>query len=161
MRSEDPVHPSRLMPESTPASRAALAAAVHSARAAYSQANPASRQQIAAASAFLPGGNTRSVLHYAPFPLVMERAADCRLWDLDGHEYFDFLGEFTAGLYGHSNGIVRGAVTAALGKGVKGLKIGIPKEYRVDGMDARIAALWDEGAAWMKEAGAELVEPLL
>ena len=47
---------------------------------------------------------------------------------------------------------------AALDKGVKGLKIGIPKEYRVDGMDPRIAALWDEGAAWMKEAGAELVE---
>jgi glutamate-1-semialdehyde 2,1-aminomutase len=118
MRSEDPVHPSRLMPESTPASRAALAAAVHSARAAYSQANPASRQQIAAASAFLPGGNTRSVLHYAPFPLVMEQGAGCRLWDLDGHEYLDFLGEFTAGLYGHSNDIVRGAVTSALGAGV-------------------------------------------
>jgi aspartyl-tRNA(Asn)/glutamyl-tRNA(Gln) amidotransferase subunit A len=47
---------------------------------------------------------------------------------------------------------------AALGQGVKGMRIGIPKEYRVDGMDADIAALWDHGAAWLKDAGAELVE---
>jgi len=118
MQSENRPHPSRSTPESAPASTATLAAAVHFARSAYSEANPASRQQIAAASAYLPGGNTRSVLHYPPFPLVMERAAGCRLWDLDGHEYLDFLGEFTAGLYGHSNEIVRDAVTSALGKGV-------------------------------------------
>ena len=47
---------------------------------------------------------------------------------------------------------------AALGKGVKGLRIGIPKEYRIDGTDPRIAALWDQGAAWLTDAGAELVE---
>lgn len=47
---------------------------------------------------------------------------------------------------------------AALGQSVKGLRIGIPKEYRVDGMAGEIAALWDRGAAWLKEAGAELVE---
>jgi aspartyl-tRNA(Asn)/glutamyl-tRNA(Gln) amidotransferase subunit A len=47
---------------------------------------------------------------------------------------------------------------AALGKSVKGLRIGVPKEYRVDGMAAEITALWDQGAAWLKEAGAELVE---
>jgi aspartyl-tRNA(Asn)/glutamyl-tRNA(Gln) amidotransferase subunit A len=47
---------------------------------------------------------------------------------------------------------------AALGQSVKGLRIGIPKEYRVEGMAAEIASLWDQGAAWLKEAGAELVE---
>jgi glutamate-1-semialdehyde 2,1-aminomutase len=123
MQSIDRVQPPRPQPESTPTARATLAAAVHAARSAYAEANPASREQIAAASAFLPGGNTRSVLHYAPFPLVMERAADCRLWDLDGHEYVDYLGEFTAGLYGHSNAIVRGAVASALDQGVN---IGAP-----------------------------------
>jgi glutamate-1-semialdehyde 2,1-aminomutase len=104
--------------ETSAVSLTALAAAVDSARSAYSQTNPASRQQIADASAFLPGGNTRSVLHYAPFPLVMGRATGCRLWDLDGHEYLDFLGEFTAGLYGHSNETVREAVMLALSQGV-------------------------------------------
>jgi len=104
--------------ETSAVPRAAMVAAVDAARRAYSQANPASRRQIAEASAFLPGGNTRSVLHYAPFPLVMQRATGCRLWDLDGHEYLDFLGEFTAGLYGHSNEIVRSAVSSALSQGV-------------------------------------------
>ena len=47
---------------------------------------------------------------------------------------------------------------AALGQGVKGLKIGIPKEYRVEGMPAEIEALWEEGKAWLKEAGAEIVD---
>src|SRR6195256_858580 len=47
---------------------------------------------------------------------------------------------------------------AAVGKSVKGLRIGIPREYRLDGMPAEIEKLWSEGAAWLKAAGAELVE---
>lgn len=47
---------------------------------------------------------------------------------------------------------------AAVGRSLKGLRIGIPKEYRVDGMPAEIEALWAQGIAWAKEAGAEIVE---
>lgn len=47
---------------------------------------------------------------------------------------------------------------AAIGKSVKGMKIGIPREYRLDGMPAEIEKLWEAGAAWLKAAGAELVE---
>ena len=47
---------------------------------------------------------------------------------------------------------------AALGKSVKGMKIGIPKEYRLDGMPDEIEKLWTEGARWLKSAGAELVD---
>jgi aspartyl-tRNA(Asn)/glutamyl-tRNA(Gln) amidotransferase subunit A len=47
---------------------------------------------------------------------------------------------------------------AAVGRSVKGMKIGIPKEYRLDGMSERIEALWAEGADWLRAAGAELVE---
>src|SRR6266404_5704704 len=43
---------------------------------------------------------------------------------------------------------------AAIGKSIKGMKIGIPKEYRLDGMPAEIEKLWSEGAAWLKAAGA-------
>ena len=46
----------------------------------------------------------------------------------------------------------------ALTGNVKGLRIGIPKEYRVDGMNSEIAALWDKGIAWLKSAGAEVVD---
>jgi aspartyl-tRNA(Asn)/glutamyl-tRNA(Gln) amidotransferase subunit A len=47
---------------------------------------------------------------------------------------------------------------AAIGKSVKGMRIGIPKEYRVDGMPAEIEKLWQQGQDWLKAAGAELVE---
>jgi aspartyl-tRNA(Asn)/glutamyl-tRNA(Gln) amidotransferase subunit A len=47
---------------------------------------------------------------------------------------------------------------AAVSRGVKGLTIGIPKEYRVEGMPAEIQKLWDEGARWLEAAGARIVE---
>jgi aspartyl-tRNA(Asn)/glutamyl-tRNA(Gln) amidotransferase subunit A len=47
---------------------------------------------------------------------------------------------------------------AAIGRSVKGLRIGIPKEYRVPGMPPEIEALWQAGAEWLKSAGAEIVE---
>jgi aspartyl-tRNA(Asn)/glutamyl-tRNA(Gln) amidotransferase subunit A len=50
---------------------------------------------------------------------------------------------------------------AAIGKSVKGMRIGIPKEYRLDGMPAEIEKLWSDGAAWLKAAGAELVDVTL
>ena len=47
---------------------------------------------------------------------------------------------------------------AALGRSVKGMKIGIPKEYRVDGMAPEIDTLWQQGIEWLRAAGAEIVE---
>jgi len=47
---------------------------------------------------------------------------------------------------------------AAIGKSVKGMRIGIPKEYRIDGMSPEIEKLWAQGAEWLKAAGAEIVE---
>jgi aspartyl-tRNA(Asn)/glutamyl-tRNA(Gln) amidotransferase subunit A len=47
---------------------------------------------------------------------------------------------------------------AAVGKSIKGKKIGIPKEYRVEGMAAEIDRLWGQGAKWLEAAGAEIVE---
>jgi aspartyl-tRNA(Asn)/glutamyl-tRNA(Gln) amidotransferase subunit A len=47
---------------------------------------------------------------------------------------------------------------AAIGRSIKGMKVGIPKEYRVDGMPEEIEALWQKGIAWLKEAGAEILD---
>lgn len=47
---------------------------------------------------------------------------------------------------------------AVLGQSLKGLKVGVPKEYRVDGTNAEITALWDKGVQMLKDAGAEIVE---
>ena len=46
----------------------------------------------------------------------------------------------------------------AFGKSIKGMKIGIPKEYRIDGMPVEIEKLWQQGAEWLKAAGAEMVD---
>jgi len=47
---------------------------------------------------------------------------------------------------------------ASIGASVRGKRIGVPKEYRLDGLSAEIATLWDQGVAWLKDAGAEIVE---
>ena len=47
---------------------------------------------------------------------------------------------------------------AACKRGVKGLRIGVPREYRVDGMPAETEALWQQGIAWLRDAGAEIVD---
>jgi aspartyl-tRNA(Asn)/glutamyl-tRNA(Gln) amidotransferase subunit A len=47
--------------------------------------------------------------------------------------------------------------TAAIGKPVKGMKIGIPKEYRIDGIDAEVDAMWQKGADMLRDAGAEII----
>ncbi|MBH1992562.1 MAG: Asp-tRNA(Asn)/Glu-tRNA(Gln) amidotransferase subunit GatA [Sphingomonadaceae bacterium] len=47
---------------------------------------------------------------------------------------------------------------AGLSSNLKGKKVGIPKEYRPDGLNAEISAMWDRGIAWLKDAGAEIVE---
>ena len=47
---------------------------------------------------------------------------------------------------------------ASLGRSVRGMKIGVPREYRVEGMADEIEALWRRGATWLEAAGAEMVE---
>ena len=88
------------------------------AREAYVTRNPKSLARFVEATAVMPGGNTRTVLHYAPFPIGIARGEGCRLWDLDGAEYIDFLGEYTAGIYGHSHPTIRAAVDNALDAGI-------------------------------------------
>lgn len=48
--------------------------------------------------------------------------------------------------------------TKAVGQSIKGLKIGIPREYRIDGLPAETNAFWDKGAQMLREAGAEIIE---
>jgi glutamate-1-semialdehyde 2,1-aminomutase len=100
--------------------------ALRDAEARYVEANPKSRVRHAEACDALPGGNTRSILFYTPFPLTIVRGEGARLWDLDGHAYTDFLGEYTAGLYGHSHPVIQAAVREALDGGIV---LGGPNPY--------------------------------
>jgi len=95
-----------------------IAAALGEAEESYRERNPKSLVQHQAACEAMPGGNTRSAIHVDPFPLTMVRGEGARLWDLDGHEYVDFLSEFTAGIFGHSHPAIRRAVEQALEGGL-------------------------------------------
>ena len=91
--------------------------AVLKAREAYAAARPVSSQWTDRANAVMPGGNTRSVLQFLPFPFRVERAEQQYLWDVDGHRYLDLLGNYTAGLLGHSPQPVLNAARTALESG--------------------------------------------
>ncbi|MFT5978996.1 MAG: glutamate-1-semialdehyde 2,1-aminomutase [Candidatus Azotimanducaceae bacterium] len=91
--------------------------AVQAARTAYAAARPQSAGWADRARRVMPGGNTRSVLQFEPFPFRVERAHGRLLFDIDGYEYLDLLGNYTAGLLGHSPEPVLAAVRAALERG--------------------------------------------
>ena len=80
--------------------------------------NPKSKKLYAQATEVLPGGNTRTVLYYEPFPVYITKASEHKLYDADGHEYVDLLGEYTAGLYGHSEPVIIEAINEAAQKGL-------------------------------------------
>ncbi|MEX1108817.1 MAG: aminotransferase class III-fold pyridoxal phosphate-dependent enzyme [Dongiaceae bacterium] len=95
-----------------------LSAALSEAETRYVASNPKSRDRHDVAGNAMPGGNTRTVLHFDPFPLAWAKGEANRLTDLDGHVYADFLGEYTAGLYGHSDPVIQDAVRKALADGI-------------------------------------------
>ncbi|MCC7346261.1 MAG: aminotransferase class III-fold pyridoxal phosphate-dependent enzyme [Variibacter sp.] len=99
----------------------------------YIAANPRSRAANDSARRSLPGGNTRTVLHYDPFPLMLARGEGAEVWDLDGHRYADFVGEFSAGLYGHSDATIQAAIAEAMGRGIV---LGGPTELEAKLADA-------------------------
>ena len=91
--------------------------AVGAARTHYAQQRPESRDWADRARRVQPGGNTRSVLHFEPFPFRVDSATGCELHDVDGHRYIDLLGNYTAGLLGHSPAAVFDAACEALANG--------------------------------------------
>ncbi len=84
------------------------------ARQAFADRNPASHAAYDRARQVLPGGHTRTVLTHPPFPLTFASGEGATLTDVDGHTYIDLLGDYTAGLLGHSEHRVIDQVKAAL-----------------------------------------------
>ncbi|MBD8893622.1 aspartate aminotransferase family protein [Roseibium litorale] len=94
-------------------SKSGLAESLQAAIEGYRNRNPKSAAMLDRARAVMPGGNTRTSLWSDPFPLCIESAEGCRIRDVDGHEYIDFLGEFTAGIFGHTSPVLAEAVAQA------------------------------------------------
>jgi glutamate-1-semialdehyde 2,1-aminomutase len=109
-----------------------LAEALAESEARYIARHPKSAQRQAEAARHMPGGNTRTVLYYGPFPLTWAGGKGNRLTDIDGHSYLDLLGEYTAGLYGHSDPVIQSALKKAIDDGTV---LGGPNQY-----EGRLAA---------------------
>jgi glutamate-1-semialdehyde 2,1-aminomutase len=106
-----------------------LESALEEAENRYAAANPKSAARHSSARSAMPGGNTRTVLHYSPFPLAWAKGEGAHLTDLDGHTYTDFLCEHSAALYGHSNPVILEAVRTALEGGIV---LGGPNQYEAE-----------------------------
>jgi glutamate-1-semialdehyde 2,1-aminomutase len=106
-----------------------LDSALAEAEARFTAENPKSGARHSFARTTMPGGNTRTVLHYSPFPLAWGKGEGNRLIDLDGHAYTDFLGEYSAGLYGHSHPTILAAIREALEGGIV---LGGPNQYEAE-----------------------------
>jgi glutamate-1-semialdehyde 2,1-aminomutase len=96
------------------------------AEARYIERNPESRRLHEQRARVMPGGNTRTTIHQLPFPLTIVRGEGAQIVDADGHRYVDFLGEYTAGLYGHSHPAIVEAIRDALADGIV---LGAPNRY--------------------------------
>lgn len=94
-----------------------LKEALEGARERYAASNPQSQTLYRSNTSHMPGGNTRTVIHALPFPLTIARGKDGNLYDVDGHEYLDFLSEYSAGLFGHSCQPIKKAIVEALDNG--------------------------------------------
>jgi glutamate-1-semialdehyde 2,1-aminomutase len=88
------------------------------ARQRYIDNRPNSSEAFDLSTNYMPGGNTRTVLFHSPFPLRIVSGQGCRVADADGYEYVNLLGEYTAGLFGHDNPVIRKAIDGALDRGV-------------------------------------------
>lgn len=84
----------------------------------FSSLRPRTRALHEEALAVMPGGNTRTILYTAPFPIRIAQAEGAVIRDVDGFSYVDLLGEYSAGLYGHSHPRIGRAVEEAMAAGI-------------------------------------------
>ncbi|KAL2671590.1 hypothetical protein Neosp_014180 [[Neocosmospora] mangrovei] len=95
----------------------------------YCVRNKASQDRFSRALEHMPGGNTRSVLHYDPFPMALVSGRDCFVTSADGVEYVDFVSEFSAAFFGHSNPTIMEAIKQSMSQG---MNLGGPGEAEIE-----------------------------
>ncbi|AAW44239.2 hypothetical protein CNF01050 [Cryptococcus deneoformans JEC21] len=96
-----------------------LTQALKRAQQTYANRNRKSYEAHQAASRHLPGGSTRSSIFIHPFPLCIQKGQGVKITDLDGHEYVDFVSDFTSGIYGKSHPVLIDAIKEALDNGLQ------------------------------------------
>src|ERR1700730_10744107 len=83
----------------------------------YTARTPASREYFGQLRQHLPGGETRSITYFEPYPVVLAEGHGARVRDVDGNEYTDALNNYTALVHGHGFGPATDAAIAAIPTG--------------------------------------------
>ena len=83
----------------------------------YRRTTPGSRALHEKAVAAMPGGTTRTTTYFDPYPLYIDRGEGSRVWDVDGTERLDMLGNYTAMILGHAHPKVVDAIRRQAGRG--------------------------------------------
>jgi glutamate-1-semialdehyde 2,1-aminomutase len=95
----------------------------------YAERTAKSRTLFDKATTVLPGGFTRSPFVHAPYPTFFARADGCKIWDVDGNEYIDYVNNLGPLLLGHNHPRVMAKVKECL---EKGLTMGAMTEWEVE-----------------------------
>ena len=83
----------------------------------YRRTTPTSRALHERAVKVMPGGTTRTTTYFDPYPLYIDRGEGCRMWDADGTERIDMLGNYTAMILGHAHPKVVEAISRQAARG--------------------------------------------
>ncbi|MBW1835807.1 MAG: aspartate aminotransferase family protein [Deltaproteobacteria bacterium] len=93
----------------------------------YRRRTAESQKHIEAAQKWLPGGDTRRVSYYFPYPTFMHKGEGCYLFDCDGNKYLDLVNNYTSLIHGHAHPRVVEAATVAI---KNGMVLGAPVELQ-------------------------------
>lgn len=83
----------------------------------YRNKTPKSEKAFNLATNVMPGGETRSICFFEPYPLTINKAKGAYIYDIDGNRYIDFLNNYTAMIHGHSHDKINNKVQEAVKKG--------------------------------------------
>ncbi|WP_221760960.1 aspartate aminotransferase family protein [Kibdelosporangium aridum] len=95
----------------------------------YRARTPGSRALLEQARQWLPGGDTRTINHYTPYPTFMEHGRGCRMTDVDGNEYLDFSNNMSATVHGHAHPAL---VAATAQQTARSTALGAPGRVQVE-----------------------------
>lgn len=107
----------------------------------YAAARPASRRLFEQAQQLFPGGETRAVTHFAPFPTIVLEGHGSRLLDADGHSYLDLVNNYTSLVHGNAYPPITEAIAAAAATGTAFASMHPAQMALVDALIGRVPAM--------------------
>jgi glutamate-1-semialdehyde 2,1-aminomutase len=107
----------------------------------FREKTPKSMAHQKMAGRYLPGGDTRSATYFAPYPVYMEKGAGCYLYDADGNEYLDMLGNYTSLIHGHALPAIVDAIREQAVKGTVFGAAGAIQYLHAEHLCSRIPAM--------------------